>query len=162
MNCDSLLGKFLPSYRRRPKRRIATSPKFYFSDVGVVNFLAKRKELEPGSELFGKAFENWVFHELCSYNSYREAYAEIYFWRISSGIEVDFLINHIDCAIEAKASSRISKDHFKGLRQLSIDHPEVKKKINVCPDKIDRITNDQIEIINYKTFIKKLWAGNLF
>ncbi|MBS1258345.1 MAG: hypothetical protein MAG551_01403 [Candidatus Scalindua arabica] len=160
--CDSLLGKFLHAYRRRPKRRITTSPKFYFSDVGVVNFLAKRGKLEPGGELYGKAFENWVFHELCSYDSYKEKFSEICFWRLSSGIEVDFVVNHMDCAIEAKASNRITKDHLKGLRQLSIDHPNVKKRIVVCLDNKDRLTEDDIEIINYQTFIKKLWAGNLF
>ena len=68
---DTLLGRFLPAYRRRPKRRVVAAPKFYFGDVGVVNFLARRGALQPGGELFGKAFENWVFHELCCYNSYR-------------------------------------------------------------------------------------------
>ncbi|MDE0448792.1 MAG: DUF4143 domain-containing protein [Spirochaetaceae bacterium] len=56
-------GRFLPGYRRRPKRRVVAAPKFYFGDVGVVNFLARRGALQPGGELFGKAFENWVFHE---------------------------------------------------------------------------------------------------
>lgn len=34
---DTLLGTWLPAYRRRAKRRVAHAPKFYFSDVGVVN-----------------------------------------------------------------------------------------------------------------------------
>ena len=99
---DTLLGRFLPAYRRRPKRRVVAAPKFYFTDVGVVNFLAKRGTLQPGGELFGKAFENWVFHELCCYNAYRARYADFFYWRLSSGIEVDFVVNHIDCAVEAK------------------------------------------------------------
>lgn len=160
--CGSLLAKFLPPYRRRPKRRIAASPKFYFTDVGIVNFLAKRGKFGLGCGFFGKAFENWIFHELCAYNSYREACAEIYFWRLRIGIEVDFLINHIDCAIDVNASVRVSNDHLEGLRQLLIDHPEVKKRILVCLDKKDRTTRDNIEIINYQTFIKKLWRGDLF
>ena len=48
----------------------SAAPKFYFFDVGVVNFLANRGWLKPGSELFGKAFENWVYHELRSSLSY--------------------------------------------------------------------------------------------
>lgn len=160
--CDTLLGRFLNAYRRRPKRRIASSPKFYFTDVGVVNFLSKRWELEPGSPLFGKAFENWVFHELCTYNSYKEKYAAMHFWRLSSGVEVDFLINHIDCAIEAKSSYKISNDHLKGLRQLFIDHPETKRRIVVCLDENDRTTNDNIEILCYETFLRELWNGKLF
>ena len=75
---DTLLGRFLPAYRRRPKRRVVAAPKFYFGDVGVVNFLAKRGAVRAGGELFGKAFENWVFHELCCYNSYRARYADFF------------------------------------------------------------------------------------
>jgi hypothetical protein len=51
--------------------------------VGVVNFLANRGQPEPGSEAYGKAFENWVFHELRCYNQYEERYAQFSFWRLS-------------------------------------------------------------------------------
>lgn len=50
------------------------SPKFYFTDAGIVNYLARRGEISPGSELFGKAFENWVFHEHKSFGSIRDAH----------------------------------------------------------------------------------------
>jgi predicted AAA+ superfamily ATPase len=69
---DTLLGCWLPSYRKRPKRRVVAAPKFYFADIGVVNHLAKRGEVIAGSELYGKAFESWVFHELSAYRSYRD------------------------------------------------------------------------------------------
>ena len=61
---DTLLGRWLNAYRKRRKRRVIGAPKFYFADVGAVNRLARRGELTPGSQLYGKAFENWVFHEL--------------------------------------------------------------------------------------------------
>src|SRR5687767_4926099 len=71
---DTLIGRWLPAYTRRPKRRVVTSPKFYFTDVGVVNHLARRGRLERGGELFGKALENWVLHELVAHVAYRESY----------------------------------------------------------------------------------------
>lgn len=159
---DTLLGSFLPAYRRRPKRRIITSPKFYFTDVGIVNFLARRGKIVPKSELFGKAFENLVFHELLSYNIYREKYAEIFFWRLSSGIEVDFIINHIDCAIECKGTDKVTGSHLKGLRQLLIDHPEAKKRILVSLTDGKRRTEDGIDIVHFDEFVKILWEGELF
>lgn len=159
---DTLLGSFLPSYRKRPKRRVLASPKFYFTDIGIVNFLARRGEISPGSELFGKAFENWIFHELKSYNMYNGRFAEIHFWRLSSGTEVDFLVNHIDCAIECKSSSNIKADHLKGLRELKKDHPDVRRRLVVSMDEKNRISSDGIEIINYKEFIRRLWGGDLF
>jgi len=30
---DTLLGRWLPAFRLRPKRRVIAAPKFYFSDV---------------------------------------------------------------------------------------------------------------------------------
>ena len=70
---DTLLGSVVNSYKKRPKRKISHTPKFYLHDVGIVNYLAKRKALEPGSELYGKALENWVFHELKCHALYSEA-----------------------------------------------------------------------------------------
>ena len=140
---DTLLGRFLPAYRRRPKRRVVAALKFYFGDVGVVNFLARRGLLQPGGELFGKAFENWVFHELCCYNASRARYADFFYWRLSSGIEVDFVVNHIECPVEAKAVSRVRADHAKGLRELKADHPETGRRIVV-------------------SFLQQLWQGALF
>ncbi|MBW1780678.1 MAG: ATP-binding protein [Deltaproteobacteria bacterium] len=159
---DTLLGKWLPSYRKRPKRRVAASSKFYFSDVGVVNFLAKRHHVEPGSELFGKAFENWCFHELTAYNLYKEAFAELFYWRLAGGTEVDFIINDMELAIESKAVPRVSGDHLKGLRSLKIDHPDIRRTLVVCCEDMPRVTEDGIEIIPARHFAQMLWNGEFF
>lgn len=159
---DTLLGRWLPSYRKRPKRRIATSPKFYFADVGTVNFLAKRGRLEQGSELFGKAFENWCFHELNAYNMYTENFAEFYYWRLAGGTEVDFIINDMEIAIESKTARKITATHLRGLRSLKVDHPAVKRRLVVCCEDKPRTTDDGIEIIPAAAFPKMLWAGEFF
>ena len=159
---DTLLGRWLPSFRKRPKRRVAQSPKFYFSDVGIVNILAKRGTVQPGSELFGKAFENWCFHELNAYNIYSEAYAELSFWRLASGMEVDFVVNDMEIAIEAKSSEKISDNHLKGLRSLRVDHPAVKRSIVVCNDQKMRVTEDGIEVVPAHLFATMLWEGEWF
>lgn len=159
---DTLLGRWLPSFRKRPKRRVAGSPKFYFSDVGIVNFLAKRGKIQHGSELFGKAFENWCFHELNAYNLYREAFAEFYYWRLAGGTEVDFIINDMELAIEAKATKKVTAKHLKGLNSLKTDHPNVKRRLVICCEDKYRITDEKIEIIPAKFFTEILWSGELF
>lgn len=158
---DTLLGSFLPAYTKRPKRRVSQSSKFYFSDVGVVNYLAKRKDLEPKSELFGKAFENWVYHELTTYNSYKKNFWDLSHWRLSSGIEVDFIIDDMQCAIEAKARDNIHSEHLKGLRELVKDHENTKQRIVVSLVDNDRLTDDGILILGAQSFIEKLWAGKI-
>lgn len=158
---DTLLGRFLPAYIKRPKRRVIQSPKFYFSDVGVVNYLAKRGSIQPGSELFGKAFENWVFHELTAHSWYRERFDELSYWRLAGGTEVDFILNDMEIAIEAKAAKNISTDHLRGLRALREDHPKVKRRLVVSLDTKTRTTEDGIEILPYKEFARQLWAEEL-
>jgi predicted AAA+ superfamily ATPase len=159
---DTLLGRWLPAYTRRPKRRVIAAPKFYFADVGVVNHLARRGDLQPGSELYGKAFENWVFHELCARNSYSNAFAKIAYWRLPSGIEVDFIVNDMQLAIEAKATARVTADHLRGLRELARDHPGIKQRLVVCLERTTRRTEDGIWILPAKEFINRLNSGDLF
>jgi len=154
---DTLLGRWLPGYTKRPKRRVVAAPKFYFSDVGVVNHLAQRGRLQPGGELFGKAFENWVLHELLAYNAYHETLAEFFYWRLASGIEVDFIIGNMRVAIEAKATARITADHLKGLRHLHQDHPRARRVV-VCLETKQRRTEDGIQILPVHAFLRELGA----
>lgn len=159
---DTLLGKWLPAYRKRPKRRVIGAPKFYFADVGVVNYLARRGALQPGSELFGKAFENWVFHELSAHNSYSEAFATLSYWRLASGIEVDFIVNDMEIAIEAKATAKVTSDHLKNLRSLVEDQPRVKQRVVVSLESPSRKSEDGILLLPPNEFCERLAAGELF
>lgn len=158
---DTLLGRWLPAYRKRPKRRVIRAPKFYFSDVGVVNRLAHRGDILSGSDLYGKAFENWVFHELSAFRAYRELDEELSYWRLASGTEVDFVLGDMRIAIEAKASSKILPVHLRGLRSLAEDHPKVCQRIVVCLESRARRTDDGIDILPATTFLRRLWHGDL-
>ncbi|MXY77583.1 MAG: ATP-binding protein [Acidimicrobiia bacterium] len=157
---DTLLARRLPRWRRRAKRRLAGAPKLYFEDVGVVNRLARRGGLERGTDRYGKAFENWVFHELSAFISYRDRDEELAYWRLPSGIEVDFVIGDMRLAVEAKASARISSQHLKGLRTLAEEHPGV-RRIMVCLEPRPRRTDDGIDIIPATDFARGVWQGDL-
>lgn len=159
---DTLLGRWLPAYTKRPKRRVIGAPKFYFADVGVVNHLARRGELRRRSELYGKAFENWVFHELTAHNAYAEAFAHLSYWRLASGIEVDFIIDDMRVAIEAKATANAHVDHLRGLRELARDHPRTAERVLVCLESRARRTEDGILILPAADFCRRLEAGDLF
>jgi predicted AAA+ superfamily ATPase len=159
---DTLLGRWLPPYTKRPKRRVIAAPKFFFSDVGVVNQLARRGRMVPGGELYGKALENWLFHELSAYNAYSERFEPLAYWRLASGIEVDFVVGDMKVAIEAKATPRVTSDHLRGLRQLAIDQPTLQRKIVVCLEDRARKTEDKIEILPVAAFVERLARGRLF
>lgn len=158
---DTLLGRWLPAYTQRPKRRVIGAPKFFFTDVGVVNQLCRRGAVSRGGELYGKAFENWVFHELVAASAYAETPFDLAYWRLASGIEVDFIIDQMRVAIEAKASAKITSDHLKGLRALVKDHPRVGRRIVVSLEPRTRTTEDGIEVLTVHDFIYELARGSL-
>jgi len=158
---DTLLGEFLPAYTKRPKRRVIGAPKFYFADVGVVNILARRGRLQPGGELFGKAFESWVRHELKAFSLYRERFFDVSYWRLASGIEVDFIVDDMAAALEAKATARVKSDDLVGLRQLAVDQPRVRRRMIVCLEPKSRMTGDGILVLPWRSFRDRLWSGEL-
>ncbi|MYE10872.1 MAG: ATP-binding protein [Gammaproteobacteria bacterium] len=158
---DTLLGRWLPAYRKRPKRRVIGAPKFYLADVGVVNRLARRGRLSRGSEAYGRAFENWVFHELSAWLDYADDGDALSYWRVAGGTEVDFVVGDMRLAVEAKASARIVTRHLKGLRSLVTDHPDVGRRVVVCLENGVRRTADGIDILPAETFVALLWNGEL-
>jgi predicted AAA+ superfamily ATPase len=158
---DTLLGYFVPAFTKREKRRVIHAPKFYFKDVGCVNFLAKRRHLEPGQEIFGKAFENWICHELHAHSAYSELHYDIRYWRLASGIEVDFVLGDLDAAVEVKATSRVRTEHLNGLEQIAVDHPGVGIRIVVCLEERPRKLSNGILVLPIMEFLHRLWAGKI-
>ncbi|MCX6123381.1 MAG: DUF4143 domain-containing protein [Proteobacteria bacterium] len=158
---DTLIGRMLPAFARREKRRVSKSPKFYLFDVGIVNNLAKRGKLSLGSELFGKAYENWFYHELQCHRAYCDLYYDVAYWQISAQTEVDFILGDMEVAIEVKGTERVRSDHLKGLRAILEDHPNIRQRILVCCETISRKTEDGILIIGHDEFLERLWSGEI-
>jgi predicted AAA+ superfamily ATPase len=158
---DTLLGRHLPAFTARPKRRAIQAAKFYFADVGVVNHLTHRGPLQPGSELFGKALESVLHHELCAYREYRERPWAMSYWRLASGIEVDFVLGDAEVAIEVKSATHIGRQHLNGLGAFAEDHPEVKRRILVCLEPRRRKLESGIEVMPVNTFLRELWTDRI-
>jgi uncharacterized protein len=154
---DTLLGTFVPAYIAKPKRRTIQAPKFYFRDVGVVNYLAKRENIQIGSEIFGKAFENWMLHELLAHSHYSQKYYDISYWRLTTGVEVDFILGNAQVAVEIKGKEKISSHDLKNLLQFKADYPQVKHLIIVSLEKYQRHTENGILILPYQEFLQRLW-----
>ena len=158
---DTLLGRFVPAFTARPKRRVIQAPKFYFADVGVVNHLAQRGVMAPGSELFGKALESVICHELSAFREYHERAWTLSYWRLASGLEVDFVVGDAEIAIEVKSSQKISTSHLKGLIAFGENQPAVRRRIMVCLEPRRRVTKDGIEIVPVGKFLEALWRGEV-
>jgi hypothetical protein len=55
----------------------------------------------------------------------------------------------------------VHTDDVKGLRQLKVDHPKVKRRCVVSCERESRETDVQIEITSVAAVISALWGGKL-
>lgn len=157
---DTLIGRLLPAYRKKKKRRLISSPKFFFFDISPVIYLAKRGRVLPGSEIFGRAFEHFIWMEISAHASYSGQFYPLYYWRTSSGFEVDFVLGDHEICIEVKSSDHTRNSHLKGLRRFQ-DEYRVKRSILVSLDPRPRKTEDGIEILPWQIFLEQLWSGDI-
>lgn len=156
---DTLTGRFLPSFQKRPKRRVIRAPKFYYFDIGMANYLLKRKSIEPGGEIFGKVFEHFIYHEIYTYASYSGLHFPLGYWRTTSQIEIDFVLGDHEVAIEVKSTQQVNSRHLKGLKSFAEEY-KVKKLILVSTDPFPRKIGN-IMLLPWNVFLDRLWSGEI-
>jgi predicted AAA+ superfamily ATPase len=156
---DTLIGRFLPSYQKKPKRRVILSPKFYYFDIGIANYLLKRGRVAIGSESFGHAFEHFIYHEIYSHSHYSDLNYPLSYWRTASQIEVDFILGDHEVAVEVKSTEMANPRHLRGLKSFAEDY-NVKQLILVSNDPSPRKVG-KILIMPWKYFLDQLWDGRL-
>lgn len=156
---QTLIGHILPAYTRRARRRTIHAPRFYFFDVGIAGALARRGTVEPGSELWGRAMEHFIFMELIAWRDYANGLPLAY-WRTASQLEVDFILGEAAVALEVKATRMATNHDLRGLRAFKEEF-RPKRAILVSMDPKPRRTEDGIEILPVDHFLAELWAGQL-
>jgi len=155
---DTLIGKPLPAFSRRKKRRLVAAPKFFFFDLAPVIHLTGRGTVTPGSELFGRAFEHFIWMEITAHAAYSERFYPLSYWRTSSQLEVDFVLGDAQAAVEVKSTEMAGPEHLRGLRAFKEEHPEARCFL-VSRDRRIRQTDDGLVILPWEEFLKKLWDG---
>ena len=154
---DTLIARLIPSFQKKSKRRVTQAPKFYFFDVGLANALLRREAINPGSELFGRAFEQFIFQEIIAHSHYSGLEYPISYWRTTSGLEVDFILGDREVSLEVKGVSEIHTHQLRGVRAFNEEY-KPKKTIIVSLDKNPRDMNG-IRIMPWRLFLKNLWSG---
>ncbi|MDD3739252.1 MAG: DUF4143 domain-containing protein [Lentimicrobiaceae bacterium] len=157
---ETLVGYIIPAFTRNVKRRVVQSPKFYYFDVGIANFLLKRSSISPGSPEFGHAFEHFIIQELIAYIGYFRPLQNLSYWRTSSGYEIDAIIGNAEIAIEIKSSDEVQSHHTRSLKAFSEEFPNC-RLIIVSLDKYARQLNN-VEVYPALQFLSMLWNGDIF
>jgi predicted AAA+ superfamily ATPase len=120
---DTLIGYWLPAWRRRAKVKEVASPKFYLFDPGVARALAGRLR-EPLDRMErGFLLETWVLHELRAARAFQNLGGELCYWGTPSGSEVDFVWTRGARAVgvEVKSSATWRREFGGPLKALVAD-----------------------------------------
>ena len=155
---DTLVGhRIFPFHRRQGRQSIAATPKFYLFDVGVASHVCQRSLATDSGTEFGRAFEHFILLELIAARSYREQHHAIEFWRTKSGLEVDFILDGGEVAIETR--TRVRPGDLRAMRAFIKEFsPRAAYMVSTQPD---RRHVDGIDILPYSDFLAMLHSGEV-
>jgi len=157
---DTLLGTFVLPFKRRQERQvISKAPKFYLFDTGVAGAICKRTISTEKGEVFGSAFEHFIYLEMLAHSSYHEIDYDIKFWRTKSGQEVDFILGSGEVAVEVKGSATVDRRALRPMKSF-VELYKPKEAIVVCNEKRERL-HSGIRIMPWRLFLKELWRDSI-
>lgn len=109
----------LRPYYLNAGKRLVKSPKVYFTDTGILCHLVglKNPEHATAGPMDGPIFEGPVLSEIMKAHLHSGRQPAIFFWRISAGNEVDFIIESGSEVIplEAKLGATARPEMAKGI-----------------------------------------------
>lgn len=112
----------LPAFFENLGKRVVKSPKYYFTDVGLLCFLLGIREAAQVARdpLVGPVFENLIVLECLKTRYNQGLMPDLYYFRDSNGNEVDLVIQDGRrlTAVEIKSAATLSADQLKGLKRF--------------------------------------------
>jgi predicted AAA+ superfamily ATPase len=153
---DLLLSIRLPVFTKRARRRMTQHPKFYFFDAGVYRAIRPEGPLDSPEEIQGISLETLFLQELRAVNDNYKLGYDIYYWRTSNQIEVDFVLYGKKglFAFEIKRKRKYSGKDLRGLKKFLKDFPIARGFLIYGGTK--RFYENNIEIIPVDEAISKL------
>lgn len=123
---STFMTYLLPPFSGNFSKRLIKTPKVYLYDTGLLTHLisADENRFKNDPSLLGSVVENFVLMEIIKQISWSEQLLNIYYFRTSSGQEVDFLIERNDgslVGIEVKATQSPRAEMFKWLKLLATE-----------------------------------------
>ena len=111
----------LKPYYENSTKRFIKSPKIYFLDNGLLRVISGNYHK---TTLSGKEYETWIFSELIKWISAKAVPPEIFYYRTSGGMEIDFLLKYKELLypIEVKNRERIHKSDISGIKRFKNEY----------------------------------------
>ena len=89
--------------------------------TGIVQF-----SLLVKSTLIGHRLENWFLNELDEWLARSMMKSQVYFWRLSTGVEVDFIVEQKPRVFpfEVTCNTSIDSEKVRNLKKFILDEPK--------------------------------------
>jgi len=143
----------LPPYFENFGKRVIKSPKYYFTDTGLLSYLLDIEKPSQVSRdpLVGSLFENLVVIEALKTRFNQGQKSNLYFFRDSHGHEIDLLYKsgREFTGIEVKSSSTWNKSFKKELKRFSEKNIQLAKSYVVYSGEA-MVFSDGVEVLSFK------------
>jgi predicted AAA+ superfamily ATPase len=132
----------LEPYYRSLGKRLAKTPKLYFTDTGLAAYLMGFSSADAlwASREAGALWENYVINQWLRWRDWHEPSLMIWYWRDQGGNEVDLLLerNRRLAAVECKIKELPTKRDLQGIKRLKkfYDIEEVARAYIACPSEV--------------------------
>ena len=124
----------LQPFHQNYNKRLVKTPKLYFYDTGLLNYLLGIRSADELNEnrLKGQVFENMIIAEYQKKNHHKYLHQEYFFWQDSNAHEVDLLqkTNSGFSIAEIKATETVNSSLFKEMDRF---------EKAVQPEKVEKI-----------------------
>lgn len=120
----TFLVQLLPAWSTNRSKRLVKSPKLHLIDSGMAAQLSGVMSREhPGDrQFYGHILETFVVMELRKQMTWNKTRVSLFYFRTSSGQEVDAVLEDIHgriVGIEVKAAASVGEKDFSGLKALA-------------------------------------------
>ncbi len=158
---DTLVGYWLPAWRRRAKVKEVVSPKFYLFDPGVARALAGRHREPLDSQERSFLLETWVLHELRAALAFQNLGGQLHYWRTPAGTEVDFIWTRGARAvgIEVKAAATWRSEYAAPLKTLLAER--ILTSAHGVYTGVTELQDGPVRVWPLARFLKELTAGTV-
>ncbi|PHQ79709.1 MAG: ATPase [Coxiella sp. (in: Bacteria)] len=123
---DTLLAFILEPFHHSFRKRLKSSPKFYFFDVGVSRALARMLQIPPqkGTSYYGELFESFIVTECIKIEAYAQKDYKFSYLMTGSGLEIDLVIERPGqplLLIEIKSNDNVREADLKNIQSIATE-----------------------------------------
>ena len=152
LEASFIVYKLSPYFENFEKRSIK-SPKYYFTEVGLLSFLLgiHQPDQVTRDPLTGHIFENLIVMECLKAQLNRGQFPNMYFFKDSNGSEIDLLFGkgrNLEC-FEIKVSSTYHSSMSKNLKRIKQMNPCI-RKVGLIYNGPSRKLSNNTELIHFK------------